>query len=89
MFSSTTIASSTISPVANASPLSEIVLSVNPQKYINENVEMMDIGIDRATTKVLRRLRRKNVMMRMASAPPIIAVSFKSAIDFSMKVAWL
>src|SRR5438477_10927488 len=46
LFSSTTMASSTIKPEAKASPLNDIVFKVNPQKYKSENVEIIDTGIE-------------------------------------------
>ena len=79
------MASSTIKPVASAKPLSEMVFRVKPMKYINAKVEITEIGIESATTMVDRTLRRKNMMTRIASTPPIIAVSFSSSIDFSIK----
>jgi len=42
-----------------------------------------------ATTKVLRRFRRKNVMIRIARTPPIIAVIWRSVIECSTNCAWL
>ena len=75
MFSNTTTASSTIRPVASAKPPSDIVLIVNPHIYTSANVEMIDVGMDNATTSVLRMLRRKNSRIRTASMPPMIAQS--------------
>ena len=62
-------------PVARASALNEMVLSVNPQKYISVNVLVIEIGMLSATTRVDRRLRRKKRIARIARVPPMIACS--------------
>ena len=86
MFSRTTTASSTIRPVASESPESVSVLSVNPHSQNSVNVEMIEIGIDSATTMVERKLRRNIIKMAIASAEPIIALILTSSTACSINV---
>ncbi len=58
MFSSTTIASSTSRPVANARPARLTRFSVVPSARITMNVPISDIGIETLTTSVDAMLRR-------------------------------
>jgi len=55
MFSMTTIASSTTSPVASVRPKSVIVLMVNPNIFITKNVPISETGIVTAGMIVARR----------------------------------
>ena len=62
MFSSTTIASSTTSPIASSSASSVSVLIEKPQTDSRTNTPSSDTGIATAGTSVARRDRRKNRM---------------------------
>jgi hypothetical protein len=54
MFSMTTIASSTTSPVASVKPKSVRVLMENPSAFISANVPISDTGIVIAGISVVR-----------------------------------
>ncbi len=58
MFSMTTIASSTTSPVASVRPKSVIVLIVKPKAFIKANVPISEIGMVIAGTSVVRQFCR-------------------------------
>ena len=59
IFSSTTMALSTISPIPRANPPKLIWLRVKSLKNSRPKVAMIEIGIDRAMMKVVEPLRRK------------------------------
>ena len=75
-------------PVASDRPDSVSVFSVKPQSQKSVNVEMMEIGIDSATTMVERKLRRNIIKMATASAEPIIALTLTSSTACSINVLW-
>src|SRR5207248_5459008 len=64
VFSSTTIAASTIMPMPSARPPNVMVFSVKPLKYSSANVPMTETGIDVQTISVERKSRRNTKMMR-------------------------
>ena len=59
MFSSTTIASSTTSPIASTNPSNVSVLIVNPSAAMTINAEMIDTGIVTAGMTVARTVPMK------------------------------
>ena len=67
----TTIELSTSMPTATASPESEIILIVMPEKYISTTASTRLRGMLTATMKVGLMLRRKKNRMTIASAPPM------------------
>ncbi len=79
MFSSTTMASSTIIPMPRVSPPRLIVLIDISVKNIRANVAMTEIGIAVPMISVLLMLFRKNQMIKMAKMPPI-SVSWTSVL---------
>ena len=68
MFSITTIASSTTSPVASVMPKSVSVLIEKPNSLTNANVPMSDTGIVIAGISVVRQFCRNRNMTTMTSA---------------------
>ena len=62
MFSSMTIASSTTNPTDNVSAIKERLSTLNPSKYITENVPIKDIGNARLGMTVAERFRKKRKM---------------------------
>ena len=81
MFSNTTIALSTTMPTANAIPARLMTLIDRPSTVITKNVPTTLIGIARATTRVLRPLRKNMSSTLMASAPPINMLLRTSVVD--------
>ncbi len=70
MFSSTTMAASSVMPTANARPAREITLSVRPAMSRTRNAASTDPGIAMATIRVARNLRRNHHSTPTASAMP-------------------
>ena len=70
MFSSTTIASSTTTPISSSSPSSDIWLNVRPRKNIAAMAPSSDTGMAVAMISVERKLRRKNQTTKAASSVP-------------------
>ena len=68
MFSMTTIASSTTSPVASVSPKSVSVLIENPSTFIKTNVPSSETGIVSDGISVVRQSCRKRKMTSTTSA---------------------
>ena len=66
MFSSTTIESSTSTPITMTSAIDDMMLSVNPRKLIARNVVMIEVGIANSTIIVLRRVCRNTSSTRPA-----------------------
>jgi hypothetical protein len=71
MFSSTTIALSTTTPVEKARPASEMTLSVRPVSSITSSVPMMQMGMASEMISVLLIERRKTSSTTMESSPPM------------------
>ena len=86
--SSTTIALSTRLPTPSASPPSEMMLSVIPERCIGANVARIEIGIVRPMISVWGRFRRNRYSTITAITPPWIALSRTSSIEFLMKTDW-
>ena len=82
MFSITTIASSTTSPVASVMPKSVRVLIEKPNSLTNVNVPMSDTGIVIAGIKVVFQFWRNRNMTRMTSAIASSSVVMTSLIDW-------
>ena len=74
MFSTSTIASSTKTPMTNDSANNEIILRLNPNKYIPKKVGITDNGNATAATKVARILRKNKNTTTTASNPPSISM---------------
>ncbi len=81
MFSITTIASSTTSPVASVMPNSVSVLIENPSSLTNANVPISDTGMVTAGIKVLRQSSRKTKITRITSTMAVPSVLSTSRID--------
>ncbi len=88
MLSSTTIESSTTSPVASARPPSDITFKLSPSWPMKKNVATIDTGSDRPITNVLQPSRKNRKMIRIASRPPITASFLTSPMACSMKRDW-
>ena len=73
IFSISTMASSTSTPATRPSASSDIVLSVNPIRFITQNVGTAESGIAMAETIVARQSRRKkNTTITASTAPSTI-----------------
>ena len=70
MFSSTTMALSTIIPTPSASPPKVIWFRVRPPKYSSAKQAMIEIGMDTPMMAVLVRLRRNRYRISSASSDP-------------------
>ena len=70
MFSMTTTELSTSMPTATASPESEIMFSVTPEKYISTNANTTLIGIEQSVINVGRRSFRNRNRITMANTAP-------------------
>ena len=70
MFSTSTIASSTSSPIATASPPSVIVLIDIPSHLNTSPVITIDSGMAVSVMKVVRKLSRKRNSTITTSTPP-------------------
>ena len=73
MFSIPTVASSTSTPTARASPPSVITLSVSPRAARTMTEQRMERGMERATIPVARQLPRKSSSMRAVRAAAMAA----------------
>ena len=81
MFSITTMASSTTSPVASVMPNSVRVLIENPSNFTKAKVPISDTGIVTDGMMVLRQSSRKIKITRMTSAIASIRVVSTSLMD--------
>ena len=81
MFSMTTIASSTTSPVASVSPNSVSVLIEKPSTFIKKNVPSSETGIVSAGISVVRQSCKNRKMTRTTRAIAIKSVMTTSLID--------
>ena len=81
MFSTTTIASSTTSPVASTIPNSVRVLIENPNALMKTKVPIRDTGMVTAGMTVARQSWRKRKMTRMTSTIASNSVFTTSRID--------
>ena len=86
MFSTSTIASSTSSPIATASPPSVIVLIDMPSHLKTRPVITMESGMAVSVMKVVRRLSRKRNSTSTTSTPPSRSASITFLMLRSMKV---
>ena len=86
--SKTTMALSTRLPTPSASPPSEMMLSVIPERCIGANVARIEIGIVRPMIRVCGRLRRNRYSTITAIRPPCTALSRTSSIEFLIKTDW-
>ena len=84
MFSSTTIASSTTSPIASTIASSVSVLIVKPNRYISPNAPISDTGMVMIGMIVARRLRRKKKITSTTSTIASTMVVNTDAIERSM-----
>ena len=82
-FSTTTIASSTTTPIASTSPNSDRLLRLKPRPAITENVPTSEIGI--ATTGISVACHRCRKMKTVSTTSPVATKSVwkTSAIDSS------
>ena len=72
MFSRTTMASSISKPTHSDSAISVIMLMVKPNRFMNKNVPMMEIGsVSPVITVERHELRNKNTISTVSSAPSI------------------
>ena len=72
MFSRTTIASSMSKPTHSDSAISVMLLMVKPNRFMNKNVPMIDIGsVSPVITVERQELRNKNTIRIVSSAPSI------------------
>ena len=71
IFSNTTIESSTSIPIHNVIPIRDIMLNVNPAKYITKKVDISDVGIAIITARVERQPRRN----KKSTSPVVIRPS--------------
>src|SRR6187551_130119 len=81
MFSITTIASSTTSPVASVMPNRVSVLIEKPNSLTNANVPMSETGIVMAGISVVRQFCRNRNITRMTSPSASTSVVITSRID--------
>ena len=81
MFSMTTIASSTTSPVASVSPKSVRVLIEKPNTFIRANVPISETGIVIAGISVVRQSWRNRKITTTTSTIAISSVMMTSLID--------
>ena len=81
MFSMTTIASSTTSPVASVSPNSVSVLIENPSTFIKKNVPISETGIVSAGMSVVRQSCKNRKITSTTSPIAISSVITTSLID--------
>ncbi len=81
MFSMTTIASSTTSPVASVSPNSVSVLIEKPSAFMSANVPISETGIVMAGISVVRHDCRNKNTTAMTSTIEIASVLSTSRID--------
>src|SRR5947207_601004 len=86
MFSMTTMASSTTSPVASVMPKSVSVLIEKPSSLTNPNVPMSDTGIVIAGISVVRQFCRNRNMTSTTSAMASASVVTTSRIDSATTV---
>ena len=86
MFSITTIASSTTSPVASVMPNSVSVLIEKPNSLTNANVPISDTGIVIAGISVVRQFWRNRNMTSTTSAIASSSVVTTSRIDSATTV---
>ena len=84
MFSSATMAASRTMPVANASPASEIMLSVLPVICMTTKAVNSDIGIASATMNVARNRRMNHQRMPIARLMPSSRLVRSIAIESSI-----
>jgi hypothetical protein len=81
MFSSMTIASSTTNPIASISAIMEMLLRLNPNRYMATKVPTIDRGRARLGMTVADTFRRKRKMTMTTSPRVSPMVKFTSAID--------
>ena len=81
MFSMTTIASSTTSPVASVRPKSVSVLIEKPSTFINANVPISETGIVIAGISVVRQSCKNRKITITTSTIAIRSVMMTSLID--------
>jgi hypothetical protein len=88
MFSTSTTASSTNSPIAIASPPSVIVLIDNPSHLKTSIAIRIDSGMAVSEISMVRRLPRKKNSTPATRQAAISSLSCRLPIDASMKSAW-
>ncbi len=88
MFSITTTVSSMISPMATASPPSDIRLSVSPVKWRKTKLITRLSGMDKAAISVARMLFRNTRRMATLMRPPIVMASRTLAIAVRTRRPW-
>ena len=88
IFSITTTALSTSMPTPSASPPSDIILRLNPLKYIKLNVTIIDMGMESVTIKELLKFLKKTKSTKKANMPPCRAASRTPFIEFFMNEDW-
>ncbi|EXI67124.1 MAG: hypothetical protein AW08_02226 [Candidatus Accumulibacter adjunctus] len=84
MFSRTTIASSTTSPIASTSASRVSVLMLKPSTSISAKAPISDTGIVTSGISVARRLRRKKKMISRTSSIASPMVLKTASIERSM-----
>ncbi len=87
MFSTSTIASSTTSPIAMASPPSDIVFKLTPSFTSTMTADSSERGIAASETAAARRLRSIVTRTAITSALPIASVLRKFPSERSTKFA--
>ena len=85
MFSSTTMESSTTSPMARTMASSVSVFTLKPKRYMNVNAPTSETGIVTSGITVARRLRRKRKITTATSTIASTMVWNTALIDSSMK----
>ncbi|MNX72516.1 hypothetical protein D3C86_1038720 [compost metagenome] len=88
MFSTSTMASSTSSPMAIASPPRVMVLTEIPKAFMNRKVTTNERGMAVRVMKVVRKFNRKRKSTISTRIAPSRRASSTLATDASMKCAW-
>ena len=88
MFSTTTTESSMISPIATASPPSDIRFSVSPVRRRNTKLMIRLKGIDKAAISVARMLLRNTSRISTLNRPPMRIASRTLSIAVRTSRPW-
>ena len=75
IFSISTIASSTSTPITKDSASSEIMFKLKPSSHITKNAGITDSGSATAATSVARQFRKNTKTTTTASSPPSTNIS--------------
>ena len=89
MFSSTTVVASTTIPTAREIPIMVRLFTESPRPFMNRKLPRRHTGMVITATKVARRVRRKNSMMREHRATACITLEATPVMERRTKSAWL